>query len=65
MYLEFNWTAGVYQPRFGDQFIAVNGIRSYFTLKEARAELAIKCLALGKKTDSRTWKIISKQGRLP
>jgi hypothetical protein len=57
MYLEYDWTFNVYRPRFGDVFIAVNGLRSYETMADAKAELAIAKLKVGKKTDSRTWKI--------
>jgi hypothetical protein len=57
MYLEFNWTAGVYQPRFGRSFIAVRGWRSFETLAEARSVLASCGLCLGKKTDSGTWAV--------
>jgi hypothetical protein len=59
MYLEYNWTANVYQPRFGDSFIAVNGLRSYENLETAKFELAIVKLALGRKTDTRTWEIVA------
>ena len=58
MFLEFNWTANVYQPRFGDSFTSVNGWRSFETLEQAKAELAYCHLKLGKKTDTRTWEII-------
>jgi hypothetical protein len=57
MYLEFNWTAGVYQFRFGDTFIDVRGFRSVESLDEARYVLGMARLKLGKKTDTRTWKI--------
>ena len=57
MYLEYNWTTLCYQPRFGDVFTSVNGWRSFETLDQARAELAIVGLCLGRKTDSRTWSI--------
>jgi hypothetical protein len=58
MYLEYDWTFGVYRPRFGDTFTSVNGWRSYPDLATARAELAIVKLKLGRKTDTRTWKIV-------
>jgi hypothetical protein len=57
MYLEYNWTACCYQPRFGDTFTSVNGWCSFETLEQARAELALAGLKLGRKTDSRTWRI--------
>jgi hypothetical protein len=59
MYLEYNWTACVYQPRFGDTFTSVNGLRSYDSLATAKQELAIVKLKLGRKTDTRTWEIIA------
>jgi hypothetical protein len=57
MYLEYNWTACCYQPRFGDTFTSINGWRSFETLEQARTELALAGLKLGRKTDSRTWRI--------
>ena len=65
MYLEFNWTANCYQPRFGQTFTSVNGFRSFATLPEAMSELAIVGLKLGRKTDSRTWKIELADAREP
>ncbi len=57
MYLEYNWMVNVYQPRFGLSFTSVNGLRSYETLDQAKQELRIVGLKLGRKTDSRTWEI--------
>ena len=57
MHLEYNWTFCVYQPRVGASFTDIRGVRSYATLREARDHLASIGLALGKKTDSRTWRI--------
>ena len=59
MYLEFDWTFNVYRPRFGDTFIDVRGVRSWESLKDAKWDLAVCKLKLGKKTDSRTWEIIT------
>jgi hypothetical protein len=59
MFLEYNWTAQVYQPRFGDSFTSVNGFRSFESIEEAKQVLGWCRLKLGKKTDSRTWEIIS------
>ena len=60
MYLEYNWTACVYQPRLGRVFTAINGWRSFESLAIAELELSIVGLKLGRKTDSRTWEIIAK-----
>jgi hypothetical protein len=57
MYLEFNWTAGVYFFRFGHVPTEVRGSRSVESLDEARYVLGMARLKLGKKTDTRTWKI--------
>jgi hypothetical protein len=57
MFLEFNWTANVYQFRFGSVFTDVRGYRSAESLDEARSILSMAGLKLGKKTDSRTWAI--------
>jgi len=62
MYLEYNWTANVYQPRFGDTFIDIDGWRSFATLDEARFVLASRKLKLGRKTDTCTWAIESVEG---
>lgn len=59
MHLEYNWTAGVYQARFGSSFIDIRGVRSWSTLADARADLAAAGLHLGRKTDSRSWAIES------
>ena len=60
MYLEYNWTALCYQPRFGQTFTSVNGHRSFDSLDHAREELAVVGLGIGKMTDSRTWEIINR-----
>lgn len=57
MYLEYDWTACCYQPRFGQTWTSVNGFRSFETLAQAMSELAIVGLKLGRKTASRTWAI--------
>jgi hypothetical protein len=57
MYLEYNWTAGVYIFRVGDVPTDVRGYRSAESLEEARWILSTAGLKLGKKTDSRTWAI--------
>lgn len=58
MYLEYDWTFNVYRPRFGKTFTDIRGMRSYESLEQARNELELCGLALGNKTDSRTWKIV-------
>lgn len=60
MYLEYDWTAMVYRPRFGDTFIDVRGWRSFDCKREAVDVLYTCGLVLGKKTDSRTWEIVAK-----
>lgn len=57
MFLEYDWTYNVYRPRLGQTFTSVNGLHSYESLEQAKQELAIVQLKLGRKTDSRTWKI--------
>ncbi len=59
MYLEYNWTACCYQPRFGDVFISINGFRSYQDMRQAVQELRVMGLDVGKKTASRTWEIVT------
>lgn len=59
LYLEFNWTAGTYQARFGDTFTDIRGVRSWGSLADAKADLATAGLMLGRKTDSRSWRIES------
>ena len=63
MFLEYNWTANCYQPRIGHTFTSINGLRSYASLDEARYELSIVGLKLGRKTDSCTWEIQLKSKR--
>lgn len=57
MYLEYDWTSLCWKPRFGDVFIAVNGIRSYPSFVDAAYELKQAGLKIGRKTDTRTWTI--------
>jgi hypothetical protein len=59
MFLEYDWTFDVYRPRFGASFIDVRGERSWPSLKDAKCALALAKLRVGKKTDSRTWRIES------
>lgn len=59
MYLEYDWTFGIFRPRFGDTFTGIRGVTFYDTMKQAKEHLASCGLALGKKTDSRTWEIIT------
>ncbi len=62
MHLEYDWTFNVYRPRFGHVFTSVNGCYSFETFEDAKQNLTWCKLALGKKTDTRSWAIISKQG---
>ena len=59
MYLEYDWAFNVYRPRFGHVFTDVRGARSFESFAEAKACLAHANLAIGRKTDSRTWEIVS------
>lgn len=60
MFLEFNWTANVYQLRFGDTFIDLaNGERSWPTRLAAQFALSSHKLRLAEKTDSRTWRVVA------
>ena len=64
LYLEFNWTADAYQPRFGSSFTDIRGERSFSTLAAAKSALEAIGLCLGAKTDSRTWRIESRESGL-
>lgn len=59
MYLEYDWAFNVYRPRLGDTFTSINGMLSFESLDDAKWHLKACKLKLGRKTDSRTWKIIS------
>jgi len=59
MYLEYDWTFNVYRPRFGDTFIAWRGERSFESFAAAKAAIEAAGSKIGKKTDSRTWEIVS------
>ena len=63
MFLEYDWTFNVYRPRLGDTFIAWRGQRSFESLEHAREALALSGCRLGKKTDSRTWRIESDEAK--
>ena len=58
MFLEYDWTYGVFRPRFGrDTFIEIGGFRSFSSWQEAKLTLMSRGLKIGRKTDSRTWRI--------
>ncbi len=57
MFIEYDWTFMVYRPRFGLTFTDIRGERSFDSLADCRAALAAAGLRLGRKTDSRTWKV--------
>ena len=57
MYLEYDWTFNVYRPRFGSSFTDVRGWRSFESMDDAKWVLATVGLKVGKKTDTRTWRI--------
>ncbi len=57
-FIEFNWTANVYQFRIGQSFTDFRGVRSWDSLDDARSDLEAAGLRLGCKTDSRTWPVI-------
>lgn len=57
MYLEYDWTFNVYRPRFGTTFTAIADYQSFESLEDAKSVLGWCKLKLGRKTDSRTWKI--------
>lgn len=59
MFLEYDPFFGVYRFRFGDTFTDWRGVRSTATLAEAKALLAEAGCRLGRKSDSRTWPIIT------
>jgi hypothetical protein len=57
MYLEFDWAFMVFRPRLGDGFISIRDHRSFATMDEAKRVLGRCGLRVGKKTDTRTWRI--------
>jgi len=58
MYLEYDWTFGVFRPRVGRTFTDFRGYRSFETLAEAKAVLEQAGCRLGPKCASRTWRIL-------
>lgn len=58
LFIEYDWTFGVYRFRIGQNFTDFRGVRYFETLKEWRAFLAEAHCRVGKKTDSRTWEVI-------
>jgi len=65
MFLEYDWTFNVYRARFGNHFTDVRGERSWDSLPEAKRALRAANLKLGKKTDSRTWRIETASNVIP
>lgn len=59
MYLEYDWTFGCFRPRFGRVFTGIRGVTYYNNMNEAKEHLRQCGLRLGKKTDTRTWEIVS------
>jgi hypothetical protein len=59
MFLEYDWSFGVFRPRFGAVFTAIDGWRSFPDMETARYVLKGRGLKLGGKTDSRTWAIVA------
>ena len=57
MYLEFDWSLLVFRARFGDSFISIRDHYSFATMDEAKRILHHCGLRVGKKTDTRTWRI--------
>lgn len=57
MYLEYDWTFGVYRPRFRGVFTEINGYHFFQDMEEAKWVLRLRGLRVGKKTDSRSWRI--------
>jgi hypothetical protein len=55
-YIEYNWTASVWQFRIADRFTDFQGVRSWQSLREARAFFLSKGCVLTK-TDSRTYRV--------
>jgi hypothetical protein len=60
MYLEYDWAFDLYRPRLGDVFTSIRGVLSFPNLECAKFALDRAGLKLGRKTDTRTWEIISK-----
>ena len=61
LFLEYDWSFDVFRFRFGDSFIAFGrwAERSFPSLKEAKLAARECGLAIGRKTDSRTWRVIA------
>jgi hypothetical protein len=60
MYLEYDWTSMVFRLRLGEVWTDLDGVRSFDSLQEVRAALGRKGLKLGRKTDTRTWEVVSR-----
>ena len=58
IFIELDWTVGVYRFRIGQSFTDFRGVRSLPSLKEWRAFLAEHGMRIGTKTDSRTWRVV-------
>jgi len=65
LYLEYNWTADCYMPRFGASFTDIRGQRSFATLAAAKGALDAIGLCLGARPHSRVWRIECKPESLP
>lgn len=60
-YLEDNWTAGVYQARFGTSFTDIRGVRSWETRQEFLDFVAPLGWTLGAKyAGARVWPVLIK-----
>lgn len=56
-FVEYDWCFNVYRFRVGANFTDFRGVRSWPSIKDARYDLNLAGLKLGKKTDSRTWAV--------
>lgn len=59
LYIEFDWTFGVYRFRVGQTFTDLRGVRSWESIDGVKADLRAADLRLGRKTDSRTWTAVA------
>ncbi len=59
MFIEFDWTYGCFRCRFGQVWTSFQGVSTWDNLKDVRFDLERGGCKLGKKTDSRTWEVLS------
>jgi len=59
MFVEYDWTFGLYRIRFGSVWTSFRDVSSWESLRDVKFDLERGGCRLGRKTDSRTWEVVA------